>query len=66
MSQSRRSKERVLTQTFGIILGITIAVWLLRGFGVLAFIPGGVIWLLILLSLVTGILSRLQHMWWRF
>lgn len=66
MSQSPRSRERVLTQTFGIILGITIAVWLLRGFGLLTFIPGGVIWLLILLSLVTGILSRLQHMWWRF
>lgn len=66
MSQSRRSRERVLTQAFGIILGITIAVWLLRGFGLLTFIPGGVIWLLLLLLLVTGILSRLQNMWWRF
>ncbi len=66
MSQSSKSRERVLTQTFGIILGITIAVWLLRGFGILTFIPGGIIWLLILLSITTGILSRLQSIWWRF
>jgi hypothetical protein len=65
MSQSSKSRERLLTQTFGIILGITIAVWLLRGFGILTFIPGGIIWLLILLSITTGILSRLQSIWWR-
>lgn len=66
MSRSPTSRERVLTQTFGILLGITIAVWLLRGFGILTFIPGGIIWLLILLSITTAILSQLQRIWWRF
>lgn len=66
MSQLSKSRERILKQAFGIILGITIAVWILRGFGILTFIPGGIIWLLILLSITTGILSRLQRIWWRF
>lgn len=66
MSQSPRSRERTLKQAFGIILGITIAVWLLRGFGILTFIPGGIILLLILLSITTGILSQFQRIWWRF
>lgn len=65
MSQSSKSRS-VSTQAFGIILGITIAVWLLRGFGVLSFIPGGLIWLLMLLSIATGTFSRLQSIWWRF
>ena len=66
MSQLSKSRERILKQVFGIILGITIAVWTLRGFGILTFIPGGIIWFLILLSITTGILSRLQRIWWRF
>jgi hypothetical protein len=66
MSQSSNSRERILKQGFGIILGITIAVWTLRGFGIFTFIPGGIILLLILLSITTGILSRLQRIWWRF
>lgn len=64
MSQFPNRRNRALTQTFGILLGITVAIWLLRGFGVLTFIPGGVIWLLILLSIITGTLSRLHR--WRF
>ena len=65
MSQSPNPKNRIL-QIFSILLGITIAVWLLRGFGILAFIPGGIIWLLVLLCIITGILIRLQTTWWRF
>ncbi|OUL37166.1 hypothetical protein BV372_03660 [Nostoc sp. T09] len=64
MSQS--SLNRRLTQIFGILLGIGIAVWLLRGFGLLTFIPGGIIWLLLLGAIAIGILSYVQKTWWRF
>lgn len=60
--------NRLLTQTFGMLLGIAIAVWVLRGFGIgiLAAIPGGIIWLLLLLAIATGILAYAQKTWWRF
>ncbi|MBD2167381.1 hypothetical protein H6G64_05505 [Calothrix sp. FACHB-156] len=64
MSQS--SLNRRLTQVFGILLGMGIAVWLLRGFGVLTFIPGGIIWLLFLAAIAVAILSYVQKTWWRF
>ncbi|MEB3336595.1 MAG: hypothetical protein VKJ46_03965 [Leptolyngbyaceae bacterium] len=50
-----------LSTVFLIVVGLTLAVWLLRGFGILTFIPGGLIWLLILLSISTGIMSALQR-----
>lgn len=63
MSQS--SLNRRLTQVFGILLGMGIAVWLLRGFGVLTFLPGGIIWLLFLAAIAVAILSYVQKTWWR-
>ncbi|BAZ41736.1 hypothetical protein NIES4101_77040 [Calothrix sp. NIES-4101] len=67
MSQSSKS-SRIFTQAFGMFLGIAIAVWVLRGFGVgiLAAIPGGVIWLLLLIAIFMGILAYVQKTWWRF
>lgn len=50
---------RLSTRIFWAILGITLLVWILRGVGLLTFIPGAVIWILILLSFVAGILSTL-------
>jgi hypothetical protein len=35
---------------------VTLLVYMLRGMGILSFLPGGMILLLILLSVVTGIL----------
>ncbi|QSJ20128.1 hypothetical protein JYQ62_16275 [Nostoc sp. UHCC 0702] len=64
MKQS--SINRILTQGFGVLLGIGIAVWVLRGFGILTFIPGGVIWLLLLGAIATGVISYAQRTWWRF
>lgn len=58
MSRSSNSETLIISYLFGITLGLTIVVWMLRGFGVLTFLPGGVIWVLIFLSIVTGILSR--------
>ncbi|MDZ8109276.1 MAG: hypothetical protein RM338_27120 [Nostoc sp. DedQUE12a] len=64
MSQS--SLNRRLIQIFGILLGISLAVWILRGFGILTFIPGGIIWLLLLGAIAIGIISYAQRTWWRF
>ncbi|WP_341529125.1 hypothetical protein WKK05_07365 [Nostoc sp. UHCC 0302] len=64
MSQS--SLNRRLTQVFGILLGVGIAVWVLRGFGILTFLPGGIIWLILLAAIATGIISYVQRTWWRF
>ncbi|MBW4642987.1 MAG: hypothetical protein KME23_08335 [Goleter apudmare HA4340-LM2] len=64
MSQS--SLNRRLIQLFGILLGIGIAVWVMRGFGLLSFIPGGIIWLLLLGAIAIGVLSYVQKTWWRF
>ncbi|MDZ8223975.1 MULTISPECIES: hypothetical protein [unclassified Nostoc] len=64
MSQS--SLNRRLIQIFGILLGISVAVWVLRGFGILTFIPGGIILLLLLGAIAIAIISYVQRTWWRF
>ncbi len=60
------SLSRLLTQAFGVFLGVGIAVWVLRGFGILTFIPGGVIWLFLLGAIAIGIINYAQRTWWRF
>ena len=66
VSQSSNKLNRRLTQTCGFLFGIAIAVWVLRGFGILGFMPGGVIWLLFLAAIAFAILSYMQKTWWRF
>ncbi|XHX79750.1 MAG: hypothetical protein RBJ76_07455 [Stenomitos frigidus ULC029] len=39
------------------VLLMTVLIWILRGIGLLTFIPGSVLWVLILLSLLTAILT---------
>jgi len=60
--------NRIFTQAFGMFFGVAIAVWVLRGFGIpiLTAIPGGVIWLLLLLAIGMGIMAYVQKTWWRF
>lgn len=59
--QGMTSKSlRPTTQLFLLTLAITIAVWVLRGLGILTFLPGGLIWLLILLSIGTGVVNGLM------
>jgi hypothetical protein len=65
VSQSSKLNQR-LTQAFGMFLGIAIAVWVLRGLGILTFIPGGIILILFLAALAFGILSYVQKTWLRF
>lgn len=64
MNQS--SLNRRLTEIAGILFGLGIAVWILRGFGILTFIPGGIIWLLLLGAIIMAIVSYAQKTWWRF
>ncbi len=53
-------------QTIGIILGVTLVIWVLRGFGILGFIPGGILWLLLLSAAFTGIFGIVKDKWRRF
>jgi hypothetical protein len=62
---SQSSLNRKLTQVFGILLGMSIAIWLLRGLAILTFIPGGVIWLLFLGAIALAVFSSVQRRWWR-
>ncbi|HEY9763384.1 MAG TPA: hypothetical protein V6D07_12715 [Trichocoleus sp.] len=60
---SRRSfRLRPTTQLFLGTLAFTAVIWILRGVSLLAFLPGIVIWLLILLCFGLGIFSSLQKM----
>ncbi|MBW4575853.1 MAG: hypothetical protein KME08_11270 [Aphanothece sp. CMT-3BRIN-NPC111] len=61
MSQTPKSVTEIFAYIFSSVLGITIVVYLLRGFGILTFIPGGVIWFLLLLSIGTGILYGIMR-----
>ncbi len=61
MNQPPPSRALIAFYIFATILSITILVYLLRGFGILGFIPGAVIWVLILLSIATGIISGVQR-----
>ncbi|BAY83381.1 hypothetical protein NIES267_28690 [Calothrix parasitica NIES-267] len=65
MSQSSKLNQK-LTQGFGMFLGIAIAVWVLRGLGILTFIPGGIILMLFFIAIAFGILGYAQKTWLRF
>ncbi|AFY55206.1 hypothetical protein Riv7116_2701 [Rivularia sp. PCC 7116] len=65
MNQSSKLNQK-LTQGFGMFLGIAIAVWVLRGLGILTFIPGGIILLLFTIAIAFGVLSYAQKTWLRF
>ena len=62
MTPSPPSETLVFAYAFGITLAITILVYVLRGFGIPGFtaLPGGVIWVLILLSIATGLVYGVQ------
>ena len=51
----RSSYLKSLFFFFGFLL-VTVLVYVLRGMGILSFLPGGLILLLILSSVVTGII----------
>lgn len=49
------------TQVFLGLLILTLLIWILRGFTILAFLPGVVLWLLLLLTIGSGVLTSLQR-----
>ncbi|MEM9003301.1 MAG: hypothetical protein AAGE59_07215 [Cyanobacteria bacterium P01_F01_bin.86] len=49
------------TQVFLGLLVLTLLIWILRGFTILAFLPGVVLWLLLLLTIGSGVLTSLQR-----
>ncbi len=57
MSRSARP-EFVIFLT---ITGITLVFWVLRGFGLFTFLPGLVLWILILLSIGSGVFAAIQR-----
>jgi hypothetical protein len=50
------------SQIFLSLLGATLLVWVLRGLTILSFIPGIVLWLLLLLTIGAGVITSLQRM----
>lgn len=58
----RRSQLNPTIRFFLAVVGLTAVVWILRGFSLLAFLPGIVLWVLILACFGLGILSSLQKM----
>jgi hypothetical protein len=51
----------VPSQIFLGLLGLTLLVWILRGLTVLAFLPGVILWLLLLLTIGAGVITSLQR-----
>ncbi|UBF26391.1 hypothetical protein K9N68_33660 [Kovacikia minuta CCNUW1] len=48
------------TSAFLIVVIMTAFVWILRGIGLLTFIPGWVLWALILLCVLTAVISAVR------
>lgn len=55
-----RFNTLTLAYIFSILVSLTIVVYLLRGFGILSFMPGGVIWFFVLLSIASGVIYGIQ------
>lgn len=68
MKQINRSTkaQNIALRLFMILLPSAIAIWVLRGLGILTFIPGGMIWVLLLVAIAAGVFSRFQRRWTRF
>jgi hypothetical protein len=56
----RRPRLSPLSRLFLGLLGLTALVWILRGLALLAFLPGIVIWVLLLACIGAGIATSLQ------
>jgi hypothetical protein len=48
------------TTIFLALLSVTAVIWVLRGFSLLTFLPGGLLWALIFLTAGVGVVSGLQ------
>lgn len=59
---ARRFRLSPSTQLFLGILAVTILIWGLRGLTIFAFIPGLVLWILLLCTVGSGVIASLQRM----
>lgn len=59
---TRRYPLQPITKLFLMVLALTLVVWVLRAMAWLAFLPGLVLWVLILACFSLGIISSLQRM----
>ncbi len=55
MSSSPRPDKSIFAYPFAILSATALAIYILRGFGLLTFIPGGILMFLFLLALGIGI-----------
>jgi energy-converting hydrogenase Eha subunit G len=55
-----KRRIRPATTVFLTILSIAIVTWILRGIGFLTFLPGGVLWMLIFMTVGAGVFSAIQ------
>ena len=58
-SPNSRENKRIILSIFGVALLLTAVIVILKGFGILAAIPGFVIWALVLITIGIGILAGL-------
>lgn len=49
------------SQIFIGLLILTLLVWVLRGLTILSFLPGIIIWVLLLLTIGAGVITSLQR-----
>jgi hypothetical protein len=52
-----KSRSSWATSLFSFFLTLTICVYILRGLALLSMMPGGVLWVLFLLTLAAGVLA---------
>ncbi|MDB9496311.1 hypothetical protein PN441_05910 [Spirulina major CS-329] len=52
--------EAIASTLFFTVLGITVVTYLLRGLSLFSFLPGGILWILLLLSIGTGVFYGIE------
>ncbi|MEO1519385.1 MAG: hypothetical protein AAFU78_01235 [Cyanobacteria bacterium J06633_2] len=55
--------QRLSTKSYRLflmLLGVTLAVWIMRGIGIITFFPGGIMWILILCTIGAGTFAAIQ------
>jgi hypothetical protein len=51
---------RPITTVFLALLSVTAVMWILRGLGILSFLPSGILWILIFFTMGAGVSNALQ------
>lgn len=62
MRKSVRPRKSIFAYLFILSLLSTVIVYVLRGLAILSFIPGGIIFILVILSVFTGIFYAIDRM----